>query len=44
VFKYTPTDPIRFPGVQKKLEQQVKTNFEAILKVIQVEVIKVLKK
>jgi len=43
MFKYTPVDPVRFPKVQKKLEEQIKTNFEATLKVIQVKVAKILK-
>lgn len=37
-----PEDPIRFPKVQKKLEKQIKGNFESIVSVILTEVTKVL--
>ncbi len=39
-----PEDPIRFPKIQKKLEKQIKDNFESVVSVILTEVTKVLGK
>lgn len=37
-----PIDPIRFPKVQSKLEEEIKKNFEFTLKTMIAEIIKVL--
>lgn len=38
-----PVDPIRFPKVQKRLEDEFKKNFDSTLKVITVGITKILK-
>lgn len=43
MYKYTPVDPIRFPKIQKKLEQTIKDNFESTLKVMVLQITKALK-
>lgn len=43
MFKYTPQDKVRFPKVQKKLEDEIKNNFDSSLKVILVQITKILK-
>lgn len=43
MFKYAPKDIVRFPKVQKKLEDEVKGNFDLTLKVILTQITKVLK-
>ncbi len=43
-FKYVPPeDPVRYPMVQKRLESEVKSNFDSTLKVMLIEITKVLK-
>lgn len=45
MFKYLPPeDPVRFPLVQKALENQMKKNFDSSIKVMLIEITKVLKK
>lgn len=44
MFKYLPPeDPVRFPNIQKKLEDEIKKNFDFTLKVMIVEITKILK-
>ena len=43
MYKYTPVDPVRYPKIQTKLEEEVKKNFRATLDVITVKIAKILK-
>ena len=44
--KFSPVikDPVRYPKVQTRVENQFKENFENSLKVLQVQIVKVLTK
>lgn len=44
--KFSPVikDPVRYPKVQTRVENQFKENFENSLKVLQIQIVKVLTK
>lgn len=43
MYKYTPVDPIRYPKIQKSLENEFKKNFGSSLQVMLAQITKVLK-
>jgi len=43
MYRYTPVDPVRYPKVQKSLENEFKKNFESSLQVMLTQITKVLR-